>query len=308
MLNIQVLLYVPNVVNYLRLVCMILMIFYIKHRPILTFALTLTAGFIDSIDGRLARYLNQTSHIGALFDLSLDRLLLLSILFTLAAFYRKYSTVFLTIACTEIMKDICVLMYKNEQSSMQIKYLTQLSRDNRPNPTSSTLDSVVYYGADATSSTTVRSSSLFGELSEFTASIEPYIWYASDLFYWILYFNAFLPKSEIPVLINNNNSNNNVASLKSGYFSKSKWGGFLLNSLVTVYNDYRMALDNMGLFIEEILALKFNSKLFKSVRVNFLFHLLTNVCLLGAIWKYLIVFKSLLFNFYYFALINENIF
>ncbi len=97
--------YIPNLINYFRVLLVLAMLVTIKHRPFTTFLIVLVTGLIDDFDGPIARYFNQTSKYGAVLDISLDRFTTTIQLFFLATAYPKYWMWFLVIQFSEIYSD-----------------------------------------------------------------------------------------------------------------------------------------------------------------------------------------------------------
>lgn len=66
-------LYVANLVDYCRILALIIAVLVEKVFPQMTIALLCVSDGLDSIDGYLARKLNQTSTLGAVLDMATDR-------------------------------------------------------------------------------------------------------------------------------------------------------------------------------------------------------------------------------------------
>uniref|UniRef100_A0A8C4PWJ9 CDP-diacylglycerol--inositol 3-phosphatidyltransferase n=1 Tax=Eptatretus burgeri TaxID=7764 RepID=A0A8C4PWJ9_EPTBU len=69
----NVFLFVPNVIGYVRLVCLLLAWFSFKS-PIAFVLFYSIFAILDAVDGAVARRLSQTSAFGAFFDIFLDNL------------------------------------------------------------------------------------------------------------------------------------------------------------------------------------------------------------------------------------------
>jgi phosphatidylglycerophosphate synthase len=69
----SVIYYVPNLINYVRAICLIIMIYYIRKKPFHSFVAMFISGLLDVVDGKLARYTNETSKWGALMDFAFDK-------------------------------------------------------------------------------------------------------------------------------------------------------------------------------------------------------------------------------------------
>eukprot|EP00934_Nitzschia_sp_Nitz4_P001716 Nitzschia sp. Nitz4//scaffold22_size323478//306168//306929//NITZ4_000592-RA/size323478-augustus-gene-0.217-mRNA-1//1//CDS//3329543192//1716//frame0 len=89
----DVLLYVPNLIGYSRVLFTVGSLFLMMVSPQYWFLATLLyiASFVgDLFDGLVARKLNQTSTFGGLLDMVTDRCSTLGLLFVLSGDYTKY--------------------------------------------------------------------------------------------------------------------------------------------------------------------------------------------------------------------------
>ncbi|XP_072034352.1 uncharacterized protein [Amphiura filiformis] len=68
----EVLLYIPNIIGYIRIILLIAAWFCYATNPVWFIILYLTNVILDGIDGAIARKLNQTSAFGAWFDVVID--------------------------------------------------------------------------------------------------------------------------------------------------------------------------------------------------------------------------------------------
>ena len=77
---------IPNALTFLRAlgVPLFLYLFLIADEPILSFVVIALGGVTDYLDGKVARYLNQTSDFGAKFDPAVDRLYIAAVIIALA--------------------------------------------------------------------------------------------------------------------------------------------------------------------------------------------------------------------------------
>ena len=74
--RIPVLLYVPNILGYLRIIFAFIGMYYsIVRQPILAIFIWILASVLDLFDGKLARLLQQTSQFGILLDIVADNVL-----------------------------------------------------------------------------------------------------------------------------------------------------------------------------------------------------------------------------------------
>lgn len=290
MKNLEVIFYVPNLINYFRIFLMILMVYNLKKRPITTFILCISSGFLDSIDGRIARHLNQTSRIGALFDVTMDRLTNLAQYFTLGALYPKYSTVFFLVGSNQILKDFFYFTLENYVLTLKIKYFTD--KNSLPNNTLNIINQPIYERVD-----TISSFSNVYELYKYF--VEPFFWYSSDLFYWLIYFKAFIPQNLNTINGNGNNNNSN----KNKHHKFNILAHFL-GIFKNFSNDFHSGTETLSLFAEEYLLYKLNLKCLKSSQIQIFFCILMNICLIGAFMKFYLNFKAAVSFFIKFLLLT----
>ena len=91
---VSVLLYVPNIIGYVRLVLMILSWNEALRDPQM-FVILYTATYcLDMADGLAARALGQCSKFGAVLDMVLDRITTASLFAILASIYTDYAVFF----------------------------------------------------------------------------------------------------------------------------------------------------------------------------------------------------------------------
>lgn len=112
---------VPNMLGFVRLFMIFLMIVHVRHRPILSFLLCWGSGLVDMIDGRIARFLNQTSKFGALADHFVDRLTTQTQMFALASFFPRYSMLFMAVSYIELGRDLAV--YKRDAFLLELNLI-----------------------------------------------------------------------------------------------------------------------------------------------------------------------------------------
>jgi len=65
--------FLPNILDYVRIVLLIFVVFIFPIDPWLGIGLYVVNSVLDMLDGTLARLLNQQSKLGALLDFSIDR-------------------------------------------------------------------------------------------------------------------------------------------------------------------------------------------------------------------------------------------
>ena len=92
--------YVPNVIDYFRLILLGVVAFTFEDRPILTCICFTVSALLDHVDGNIARWLNQCSRLGHHLDLVIDRVAEAIIMSILAILYPKlapYSLLFIAL-------------------------------------------------------------------------------------------------------------------------------------------------------------------------------------------------------------------
>jgi CDP-diacylglycerol--inositol 3-phosphatidyltransferase len=100
---IEILLFVPNLIGYARVLLLCLAFNYMTTHYRTTVLLYALSAFLDAVDGYAARILNQCSKFGAVLDMLTDRVATASLIICLAHFYPKYMIVFQL----WVMLDIC---------------------------------------------------------------------------------------------------------------------------------------------------------------------------------------------------------
>lgn len=69
----HVLLYMPNIIGYIRIVFLLSSLWFALHQPLIAMTLYFTSAILDALDGYLARRLGQESYLGAVLDYTIDR-------------------------------------------------------------------------------------------------------------------------------------------------------------------------------------------------------------------------------------------
>lgn len=65
--------YVPNIICYLRAMLILIPLATAMHYPLITLAACIISMGLDTVDGVIARWLNQESQLGQLLDYAIDR-------------------------------------------------------------------------------------------------------------------------------------------------------------------------------------------------------------------------------------------
>lgn len=86
----DVMLYIPNLIGYLRVLTAILSFICMKNRPISTLILYGISGFLDAFDGYAARKYNQGTRYGAVLDMVTDRCATTSLTCFLCVIYPDF--------------------------------------------------------------------------------------------------------------------------------------------------------------------------------------------------------------------------
>lgn len=97
-----VLLYYPNIIGYIRLLCMLLSFYFFFSSPALCIFLYLAAFAGDVIDGYVARAFDQSSGYGAILDMVTDRISTAGFLLLLSHLYRPYAFTFAILLALDI--------------------------------------------------------------------------------------------------------------------------------------------------------------------------------------------------------------
>lgn len=98
----NVFLYVPNILDYLRVVFVALAFFYANTNPNLFFISYFFSFCLDLFDGMAARHFNQTSKYGGTLDMVIDRISTSGLLMVLSGFYREKSYIFIFLMMLDI--------------------------------------------------------------------------------------------------------------------------------------------------------------------------------------------------------------
>lgn len=107
---------------------------------------------------------------------------------------------------------------------------------------------------------------------------EPFSWYVSDFFYWLIYFSAFVLKISKP-LPTSNNINSPTKSHPSTSSSSYRCG-----TIRRFIKDFNISINALYTFITEFIRVKFGCKIDFSPLFR-LFRLFMYISLLGAVHK-----------------------
>lgn len=283
----EILIYIPNLLNYVRLGLIIIAMFMISDYPIRTFLTVWLAGTVDMLDGLSARNFSQTSKLGAFLDFGMDRLTNTIQYFYLATYYRKHWYVFLMVQFSELLGDVLLAFLRNYKNFVA---LIEIAKHGNKTITGELLTTEIYsrFKFDSQNLNTKKLSTIKGliddENSPVTDYLYSYVWYSSDIFYWILYFGIFYNNS-----INSQRNelliveNDRTGSVRSGF--RSILLGQLEFSRVIVerLNFLSYYLSNQSIYIN-------NEKVLK-----FIFQCLFQICAFGAFLKFFVNFRAVIY-------------
>jgi CDP-diacylglycerol--inositol 3-phosphatidyltransferase len=94
---------IPNIVSYIRALLAFLAFYACFSKPYWFIILYGTSQLLDSLDGYLARRLNQGSAYGAMLDMMLDRASTAALLIILSNFYPVYIQYFIIIILLDVI-------------------------------------------------------------------------------------------------------------------------------------------------------------------------------------------------------------
>lgn len=98
-----VMLYVPNLIGYARVLCMWLAFYFARTNHRLAIGLYLTNFAGDAVDGLAARWWNQSSKYGAVLDMVTDRVSTAGLCAYLAILYPPDAFLFVSLIVIDIM-------------------------------------------------------------------------------------------------------------------------------------------------------------------------------------------------------------
>lgn len=90
----NVFVFIPNIIDYFRVAFAFGAFFFMKTNPLLTSVLYIISGLLDAVDGHFARMLNQSSKLGAMLDMLIDRATTMCLCAALCHFYPNYMLFF----------------------------------------------------------------------------------------------------------------------------------------------------------------------------------------------------------------------
>ena len=124
--NTNIFLYIPNIIDYLRVIFLIVAIIVSKTDPIIFFSSYFLSFCMDLFDGMAARHFNQTSKFGGTLDMVIDRISTSGLLMILSGFYTNYSHFFILL----MMLDIGSHWLQTHSGFMDVPKLGKILNDN----------------------------------------------------------------------------------------------------------------------------------------------------------------------------------
>ena len=283
--------YIPNLINYLRLIILLLMLLSMRKRPISSFILCILSGLLDMFDGDIARYYSQTSKLGYLLDMGMDRLTNTAQMFLLASIYPKYCICFFIVAYTELLRDFSGSVLNSVSLGSSLAMF--LSKENDLEKIKRNVFEQTGYRAMKSASiikdqlnatlpqkflSSVYSMS-FRQMTSFNTDMlyMHYVWYSSDLFYWVIYMASFFVSSSQTLQSENLPTSSNT-------FARRNYLKIFLVEFIALF-------DNLSDFVA------FHCQLTSVVQrrnLRLMFRFLGFACLIGAVLKFYYNFITLI--------------
>ena len=274
--------YLPNLLNYVRVVLVILMLKKMRTKPLTAFILCLISGMINWLDGTIARYLDQTSQFGHIMDISLDRLTNSAQMVTLALLYPRYWLFFFSILTVDTIRDFVKISNEFQHflvnSVMQSFDMNQIKED-------------VYgrLGISLNKISPIVEKIVTPNFDTYQFLIQKfykYVWFSSDLYFWLLYFNRFI-KDPQDLICKPSQPNDTINS--SNGSEKSKIINFIF-------------LDSLRGILEENLLLSKTKILYY---FKFVFRIFIFFLFIGVILKFYFNIRELM-NLLYIMIENDD--
>jgi CDP-diacylglycerol--inositol 3-phosphatidyltransferase len=99
---IHILLYVPNIIGYSRILLTLLACYVMREKPTWSMSCYGLSCLLDALDGYAARVLNQCSRLGAVLDMITDRFTTACLLVMLAHLYPQFMLVFQSVMSLDL--------------------------------------------------------------------------------------------------------------------------------------------------------------------------------------------------------------
>jgi phosphatidylglycerophosphate synthase len=289
------------------------MLYHMRNRPILSLVLCVLSGLIDDFDGDLARYFGQTSKLGQLLDIGMDRLTNFAQMFILACIFPRYWLLFFSIAFVEFGKDFCGCMLNNHRFKVHLMAELQQSQDQDASFVTALkqelfqemgLKNINLHAPSLPPAVTAQTTAFFS-LDNALAMLHRYTWYTSDLFFWMIYLASFVSSSSSLSLLppSSNADDLSKKAVANQYFSlplhyEKSWDNFRLKTLRRFLADMCMLFDDSATLIEvSMRRFDFTRRVSSAVNFRIVFRVIGFVCLVGAFFKFYLNFQSLVLVF-----------
>lgn len=122
----NIFLYIPNILDYLRVVFAIIAFYLAKTSPQIFIISYFFSFALDLFDGMAARYFNQKSKLGATLDMVIDRISTAGLLMVLSVLYIEKSHYFIFL----MMLDVGSHWLQTHSGFMDVPEKGQLLKDN----------------------------------------------------------------------------------------------------------------------------------------------------------------------------------
>lgn len=123
----NVILFVPNVIGYARILLMLLSFYFMPFNYVISTFCYIVSSLLDAIDGYTARYFNQQTKFGAMLDQLTDRCGTAGLCMALCHFYPRYMFLFqlsltVDISCHWVFFCLSVLQKKGSHKSVDLSW------------------------------------------------------------------------------------------------------------------------------------------------------------------------------------------
>jgi hypothetical protein len=125
MSSLPVVLYVPNILCYARIVLAFVGLQFASARPVTAVTIWIVSATLDLFDGPLARLLNQTSSFGVILDIAADNILRTCVWVAAAAANPSYLAVSCFVICLEWTTMVATQVHASSSHSMHWKEARQ---------------------------------------------------------------------------------------------------------------------------------------------------------------------------------------
>lgn len=293
-----VLLYKPNLLNYLRFLLLLVLLFNIRKRPLFSFILVTISGLLDVFDGDLARELDESSKLGYMLDKGMDRLTSSAHLFVLAIMFPKYWLMFFSVQFVEIINDISEQILKNYHLFIDIAEMINQQNQNLTTIIKNTAyEQTGLYKFGAKIAKDTCDSECF-RLRMFYY----YTWYSSDFFYWIIYIAGFIKMGNIEAKLYDliDTRHKEVSDSPGSTRGKTTIFRLILSPISEFFTFLLNLFDNLTFIIEKILSdYKLGICVKNLINLKILFRSLGIFLFIGAFLKF-----YLNISYFYTTLIN----